>query len=60
MPVLPIHNSVAVPDSTIYLRPEYYRSMTGREPQQDAKVILIVAKVAEVQKAVDIIKKKVI
>ena len=44
MPVLPIHNSVAVPDSTIYLRPEYYRSMTGREPQQDAKVILIVAK----------------
>ena len=22
MPVLPIHNSVAVPDSTIYLRPE--------------------------------------
>ena len=44
MPVLPIHNSVAVPDSTIYLRPEYYRSMTGREPQQDAKVILIVAR----------------
>ena len=44
MPVLPIHNSVAVPDSTIYLRPEYYRSMTGREPQQDAKVFLIVAK----------------
>ena len=44
MPVLPIHNSVAVPDSTIYLRPEYYRSMSGREPQQDAKVILIVAK----------------
>ena len=44
MPVLPIHNSVAVPDSTIYLRPEYYRSMTGREPQQDSKVILIVTK----------------
>ena len=44
MPVLPIHNSVAVPQSTIYLRPDYYRTMTGREPQQDAKVILIVAK----------------
>ena len=44
MPVLPIHNSVAVPQSTIYLRPDYYRTMTGREPQQDAKVILIVTK----------------
>ena len=44
MPVLPIHNAVAVPESTIYLRPEYYRSMSGREPQQDAKVILIVAR----------------
>ena len=44
MPVLPIHNSVAVPQSTIYLRPDYYRTMTGREPQQDAKVILIVTR----------------
>ena len=44
MPVLPIHNAVAVPDSTVYFRPDYYRSMTGREPQQDAKVILIVTR----------------
>ena len=44
MPVLPVHNAVAVPDSTVYFRPDYYRSMTGREPQQDAKVILVVTK----------------
>ena len=44
MPVLPVHNAVAVPDSTIYFRPDYYRSMTGREPVQDSKVILIVTK----------------
>jgi ATP-dependent Lon protease len=44
MPVLPVHNAVVVPDSTVYFRPDYYRSMTGRDPQQDAKVILIVTK----------------
>jgi ATP-dependent Lon protease len=44
MPVLPIHNAVAVPDSTVYFRPDYYRSMTGREPVEDAKVVLIVTK----------------
>ena len=44
MPVLPVHNAVAVPDSTVCFRPDYYRSMTGREPQQDAKVVLIVTR----------------
>ncbi len=44
MPVLPIYNMIAVPDSTVYFRPEYYRSMTGRDPQTDAKVILIVSR----------------
>ncbi len=44
MPVLPIYNAVAVPDSTVYFRPDYYRSMCGREPVKDAKVILISAR----------------
>ena len=45
MPVLPIHNAIAVPDSTIYLRPDYYRIMSaGKEPQQDAKVVLLITK----------------
>ena len=45
MPVLPVHNAIAVPDSTIYLRPDYYRIMSaGKEPQQDAKVVLLITK----------------
>ena len=44
MPVLPVHNTVAVPDATVYFRPEYYRSMTGKTPVMDAKVTLIVAR----------------
>ena len=44
MPVLPIYNAVAVPGSTVYFRPEYYRTMTGREPQPDAGVILLIAR----------------
>ena len=44
MPVLPIHNAVAVPGATVYFRPEYYRTMSGKEPVKDAKVILIAAR----------------
>ena len=46
MPVLPIHNAIAVPESTVYFRPEYYRAMSGREPMKDAKVVLIVTREA--------------
>ena len=44
MAVLPIHNTVAVPDANLYYKADYYRSMTGREPAPDTKVIVIVTK----------------
>jgi len=44
MPVLPIHNTVVVPDSTTYLKADHYRALTGKEPVLDSKVVLIVAK----------------
>ena len=44
MPVLPIHNTVVVPDSTTYIKSDHYRALTGREPVPDSKVVLIVAK----------------
>ncbi|MBR2717664.1 MAG: hypothetical protein IKD79_08025, partial [Oscillospiraceae bacterium] len=44
MAVLPIYNIVAVPDAELYFKAEHYRSLTGREPVQDAKVILIVSR----------------
>lgn len=44
MSVLPIHNTVAVPDATVHFRQDYYRSLTGKEAVRDSKVVLIVAK----------------
>ena len=44
MPVIPVYNAVAVPEATLYLRPDYYRIMAGKEPEQDAKVVLLVAR----------------
>ncbi len=44
MAVLPIYNMISVPDSNIFFKTDYYRSMTGRQPSADDKVTLIVAK----------------
>ena len=44
MSVLPIHNTIVVPDSTTYFKADHYRALTGREPVLDSKVVLIVAK----------------
>ncbi len=44
MAVLPIHNTVVVPDSTTYFKEDHYRALTGREPVVDSKVVMIVAK----------------
>ena len=44
MPVLPIYNTIAVPDASVYFKTDYYRAMTGKSPVQDAKVILAVTR----------------
>lgn len=44
MTVLPIYNMVVVPDATIYMKTDNYRALTRKEPVQDARVVLIVAK----------------
>ncbi len=44
MAVLPVYNIIAVPGGTIYLKPEGYKSLTGRTPYQDDKVTLIIPK----------------
>ena len=44
MAVLPIHNTVVVPDSTTYIKADHYRAITGKEPAMDSKVVLIIAK----------------
>ena len=44
MPVLPIHNTIVVPDSTTYFRTEHFRALTGKQPVKDSKIALIVAK----------------
>ncbi len=46
MAVLPVYNIMAVPDGNIYFKTDYYRTMTGRTPAKDERVILIVMKEA--------------
>lgn len=44
MAVLPIYNTLAVPDTSIYFKDDYYRKMTNRTPLSGDKVTMIVAK----------------
>ena len=44
MAVLPIYNTFVVPDVNVYLKTDYYRSMTGKNPSVDERVILIVSR----------------
>ena len=41
---LPIYNILAVPDANVYLKSDYYEEMTGRQPAEDERVILMVEK----------------
>ena len=43
MAVLPVYNTLVVPDANIYFRTDYYKSMTGRNPVQGDRVILLEA-----------------
>lgn len=44
MAVLPVHNNILIPDTTVYFQTEYYSKLTGRNPVTDEKVLLIVTK----------------
>ena len=44
MTVLPVYNMVTVPDSSIYIKTDNYKRMTGKNPEKDEKVTIIVAK----------------
>ena len=44
MAVLPIYNILALPDCNIYFKNDFFNKITGREPQVDDRVTLIVQK----------------
>ena len=44
MAVLPIYGLLVLPDATFVYRTELYKNMTGKEPVQDERVIVIVAR----------------
>ena len=44
MTVLPVYNMVTVPDSSIYIKTDTYKRMTGKIPEKNEKVTVIVAK----------------
>ena len=44
MAVLPIYNTLVVPDTVVYFKEDYYRLYSGRAPLEGDKVTMIVAK----------------
>ncbi|MBQ8994707.1 MAG: endopeptidase La, partial [Oscillospiraceae bacterium] len=44
MTIVPVYNMLLTPEANIYFKTETYRKLTGREPYQDERVTLIVAK----------------
>ena len=44
MAVFPVYNILIAPDASVYFKTDYYKRVTGKNPVQDERVILIVAK----------------
>ncbi|MBQ9155378.1 MAG: endopeptidase La [Eubacterium sp.] len=44
MTVLPVYNMITVPDSNIYIKTDTYKKMTGKIPEENEKVTVIIAK----------------
>lgn len=44
MPILPIYDMVVIPDSTIFYQTDMYKTITGKDPETDEKIIVIIAK----------------
>ena len=41
MAVVPVYNSILVPESTFVLQTDYYKKMTGKVPNQGEKVTVL-------------------
>ncbi len=44
MAVLPVYNTLLVPDANVFIKTDYYRAMTGKNPVLDERVILVVTR----------------
>ncbi len=44
MAVLPIYNTITVPDSNIYLKTDYYQKMTGKVPVVEDRITIVIMK----------------
>ena len=44
MAVLPIYNTLLVPDANVFIKTDYYRAMTGKNPVLEERVILVVTR----------------
>ncbi len=44
MAVVPVYNMITVPDSNIYIRTDVYQKVTGKNPAEDEKITILVAK----------------
>lgn len=53
MTVLPVYNMITVPDSSIYIKTDTYKKMTGRIPEKNEKVTVIIAKEQIARKDID-------
>jgi len=53
MAVLPVYNTLVVPDAKIYFKSDSYEKMTGKAPSIDDKVTIVIAKKAISQKEMD-------
>lgn len=44
MTIIPVYNVAVVPEANLYLMTENYKSITGKDPEKDEKVVFIVLK----------------
>ena len=42
--IVPVYNMLLVPEATLYFRNDLYRQVTGKEPEAEEKVILLMLK----------------
>ena len=53
MAVLPVYNTLVVPDANVYFKSDSYEKMTGKAPSVDEKVTIVIARKAISQKEMD-------
>ena len=53
MAVLPVYNTLVVPDANVYFKSDSYEKMTGKAPSIDEKVTIVIAKKSISQQEMD-------